>query len=209
MAVARRLRRVRPNPSLEPGTSTGLALGPRGAAGLCSASRAKHQSASGPSAQTLGRMRTIVLLALVACSSQAPANELQPQVASAAKRFYPNAQWQPSSVVTGNFTCRGQKEHAVLGTSPSEIVVAVFVRGLNSKPELLQYSTSARSPNSAILTVEDLDFDAKEFQEQIGPLPEGLKPSKSCVGLNMSDQMIDSAHIYWNRKARRFEDWVR
>jgi hypothetical protein len=44
-----------PNPSLEPGTSTGLALGPRGAAGLCSASRAKHQSGSGPSAQTLGR----------------------------------------------------------------------------------------------------------------------------------------------------------
>jgi hypothetical protein len=47
-------RQVLPNPSLEPGTSTGLALGPRGAAGLCSASRAKHHSGSGPSAQTLG-----------------------------------------------------------------------------------------------------------------------------------------------------------
>ena len=32
-----------------------MALGPRGAAGLCSASRAKRHSGSGPSAQTLGR----------------------------------------------------------------------------------------------------------------------------------------------------------
>ena len=37
------------------GTSTGMALGPRGAAGLCSASRAKRHSGVGPSAQTLGR----------------------------------------------------------------------------------------------------------------------------------------------------------
>ena len=36
------------------GTSTGMALGPRGAAGLCSASRAKRHSGVGPSAQTLG-----------------------------------------------------------------------------------------------------------------------------------------------------------
>ena len=45
---------VRPNPSLEPGTSTGKPLGPRSAAGLCCASRAKCLSGSGPSAQTLG-----------------------------------------------------------------------------------------------------------------------------------------------------------
>ena len=32
-----------------------MALGPRGAAGLCSASRAKRHAGSGPSAQTLGR----------------------------------------------------------------------------------------------------------------------------------------------------------
>ena len=36
-------------------TSTGMALGPRSAAGLCCASRAKRHSGSGPSAQTLGR----------------------------------------------------------------------------------------------------------------------------------------------------------
>ena len=36
------------------GTSTGMALGPRSAAGLCCASRAKHHPGSGPSARTLG-----------------------------------------------------------------------------------------------------------------------------------------------------------
>lgn len=154
-------------------------------------------------------MRTLFSLAIVLCCAQGQARELPTQVAAAAKRFYPAAQWQPTSVIAGNFTCQGRKEQAILGTSSSEIVVAVFVRGLNRKPNLLQYSTSVRFPTSAILTVEDLDFDGKDFEMEIGPLPEGLKPSKTCVGLNMSDQMIDSAHIYWNRKAKRFDDWVR
>ena len=47
-----------PNPSLV-GTATGKALGPRGAAGLCSASRAKRLPGVSPSAQTLGNASPI------------------------------------------------------------------------------------------------------------------------------------------------------
>jgi hypothetical protein len=39
-----------------------MALGPQGAAGLCSTSRAKRHSGSGPSAQTLGLMKRRLLL---------------------------------------------------------------------------------------------------------------------------------------------------
>ena len=45
-----------PNPSLER-TSTGMALGPRGSAGLSSASRPKHHAGSGPLSSNVGASR--------------------------------------------------------------------------------------------------------------------------------------------------------
>ena len=52
-----------------------------------------------------------------------------------------------------------------------------------------------------------LDSLADPFKSEVGELPEGLRPSRTCKGLNLSDGKVDSAHIYWNRKARRFDDW--
>lgn len=131
------------------------------------------------------------------------------EVAAAASNFFPAAVWQSASTINGDFSCHRRKEFAILGTSKKEIVVAVFLDGLKKKPKLLQYSAEIRSADSAVLTIESLDFKVEDFKKEIGPLPRGLIPSKTCVGLNMSDQLIDSAHIYWNRKARRFDDWVR
>ena len=133
----------------------------------------------------------------------------EPSIANAARKFYPSAMWRDQSIVKGNFSCRGKQEMAILGTSKTEIVVAVFLNGLSKKPELLKYSTSVRRPDSAILTVESLDFKFEDFEREVGSVPQGLLPSKTCMGLNMSDQLIDSAHIFWNRRARRFDDWVR
>lgn len=152
-------------------------------------------------------MRTLfaaLVVMVIACSATA-----SPEVASAAKKAYPKADWQAQSVIYGNFSCRGRNEIAILGTSKTEIVVAVFLNGLERKPEILRYSAKARAAESAVLTTEPLDFKVEDFEKEVGPLPEGLHPSKTCLGLNMSDQRIDSAHIYWNRKARRFDDWVR
>ena len=107
----------------------------------------------------------------------------------------------------GDFSCRGRKDRAILGTSKSEIVVAIFVDGLGRPPKVLRYSAGERDPTTAELTIEDLDFDPKRFKSEVGELPDGLRPSRTCKGLNLSDGKVDSAHIYWNRKARRFDDW--
>lgn len=109
----------------------------------------------------------------------------------------------------GDFSCRGKREVAILGTSPTEISVAVFLNGLSKKPELLQFSASRRNLETVMLATESLDFSVQEFEQEVGPLPEGLRPSKTCLGLTMGDQETDSAHVYWNRKARRFEGWSR
>jgi len=126
-------------------------------------------------------------------------------VERAAMKYLPGVDWQPRAVVSGNFSCHGRKERAILGVSASEILIAVFVNGLNMQPEVLRYSAKARSPKSAELKIEDLDYDPKEI---IGSDLDGFKRSKSCKGLNLSDGETDPAHIYWNHKSQRFEDWT-
>jgi hypothetical protein len=59
---------------------------------------------------------------------------------------------------------------------------------------------------SAELSIEDQDYNPKD---EIGVDLPGFMPSKKCKGLNLSDGRIDSAHIYWNHEANRFDDWVR
>jgi hypothetical protein len=95
---------------------------------------------------------------------------------------------------------------AILGASPSQIVVAVFLNGTNSRPEALRYPAKVRGPASATLQAESLDYDPKEDP---GYVLSGFQRSKTCKGLNLSDGKIDSAHIYWNHESLRFDDWVR
>ncbi len=130
-------------------------------------------------------------------------------VLSAAKTADRKVRWQDKSLLRGDFTCRGASEFAILGTTPTEIAIAVF-RPPSRKPlALLRFSGTARNPGAATLTIEPLDFDIKQLEQDIGFVPDGLQSSKTCLGLNLTDQEIDSAHIYWHRKNRRFESWSR
>ena len=130
----------------------------------------------------LGSAITHVLLA------QDPAS-----IEKAATKYVTRVAWRRHSIVSGNLTCQGRKEHAILGVSESEIVIAVFVNGLDTRPEVLRYSGKARNPKTAELKIEDLDYDPKEV---IGSDLDGFRGSKSCKGLNLSDGETDSAHIY-------------
>ena len=126
-------------------------------------------------------------------------------VDKAATKYVPGVAWQRRSIVSGNFSCHGRKEAAILGVSASEIVIAVFVNGLNVRPEVLRYSGKVRNPRTVELKIEGLDYDSKEIN---GSDLDGFKRSKSCKGLNLSDGEKDSAHIYWNHKSQRFDDWT-
>ena len=135
-------------------------------------------------------------------SAQAPA------ISAAATKFLPGVKWKQNAVVVGDFSCRGHQEHAILGANKSEIVVAIFLDSLTKPPKVLRYSASARDPSTSELTTEDLDFEPKQFETEVGYIPDGMHPSKTCKGLNLSDGKIDSAHIYWNHNAKQFSDWV-
>jgi hypothetical protein len=83
-------------------------------------------------------------------------------------------------------------------------VIAVFLNGLKRLPEILRYSSKARNAATAVLAVEDLDYDPPQA---LGYDLPGFQQSKTCKGLNLSDGETDSAHIYWNHKALRFGEW--
>jgi hypothetical protein len=127
-------------------------------------------------------------------------------VRRAANKYLPSAAWRADSVIFGDFTCSVGKQWAILGTDAIEILIAVFINGPRRKPEVLHYSGSARNASTAALSVEDLDFDPRN---EIGYDLPGFQRSKVCKGLNLSDGGVDSAHIYWNRQAKRFDDWSR
>jgi hypothetical protein len=83
-------------------------------------------------------------------------------------------------------------------------VIAVSLNGLKRRPEILRYSSKARNAATAVLAVEDLDYDPPQA---LGYDLPGFQQSKTCKGLNLSDGETDSAHIYWNHKALRFGEW--
>ena len=128
-------------------------------------------------------------------------------VKAAAERNIPGLTWQADSVLTGDFSCEGREQYAILGTNPSDIVIAVFLKGLDSKPEILHYSTKARRPADVKIKTESMDFKLDELKDEIGAIPEGMHTSKTCKGLNLSDDRTDSAHIYWNHVKHEFDDW--
>jgi hypothetical protein len=141
-------------------------------------------------------LSTLFLVLIAAETTSVPAS---------ASKFVPGVRWRGKSVLVADFSCRSRKEQAILGVTAKEIVVAVFLNGLAEKPEVLRYSATARDPNDVKLTLESLDYDPKD---DIGDL-DGFRRSRTCKGLNLSDDKIDSAHIYWNHDAKRFNDWVR
>jgi hypothetical protein len=125
-------------------------------------------------------------------------------IVSAANKFVPGITWHSESVISGDFTCHGHKEQAILGISQKEIIVAVFIDGLDTKPEILH--DKIHVPADAQLEIEGMDYDPKD---EIGATLEGFQRSKVCKGLKIDDGHTDSFHVYWNHKANEFNWWSR
>lgn len=128
-------------------------------------------------------------------------------VLAAAQRADATVAWQPQSLLSGNFTCRGATEYALLGTQPRAIVVAVFRAGATAPLQVLRFPEGDRAPEAAILLPESLDIDLQRLRRDIGQVPDGLQRSRTCMGLQMTDERVDSVHIYWHRQKQRFMAW--
>src|SRR5215471_3625237 len=81
-------------------------------------------------------------------------------IVSAANKYIPGVTWHSESVISGDFTCRGRIEQAILGITAQEIVIVVFINGLENRPEILR--DKVHTPADAELTIENLDYDPNE-----------------------------------------------
>jgi hypothetical protein len=152
------------------------------------------------------KFQIVISLSLVLFSQFVVAAGRESSIEAAAARYVPGASWRADSVVSGDFSCRGRMEQAILGADQTEIVVAVFLDGTNKRPQVLRYSAKVRNPLSTTLETEDLDYDPKE---DLGYGLPGFRRSKTCRGIKLNDGRTDSPHIYWNHNSHRFEDWLR
>lgn len=124
-------------------------------------------------------------------------------IVTAASTFAPKVSWRAASAVTADFTCEGRAEQAILGNTATEIVVAVFVHGIDQSPELLRYSTEMRDPAKVRMSLEPLTYRSKDAPD----LRKFHLPA-TCRGLRVDDGRIPPAHIYWNPETKQFADWV-
>ncbi|HEY0857885.1 MAG TPA: hypothetical protein VGE16_12550 [Albitalea sp.] len=165
----------------------------------------------GPTAWTrrLAMAGGFVVLALAGCAGEDTPSTSTPkaQVEAAARQAVPGMSWQ-GPVVTGDFSCRGRHEYALLGTSTSEVAVVVFAAEQAAPIGVLRFALANRGPASTVLSREDLDFAPADFERDVGPVPEGLLPSRTCLGLSVGDGRGAATHIYWNRHAKRFATWT-
>lgn len=144
------------------------------------------------------------VLAALACHLAAAADA---DVKAAASRSVVDVSWQETSVLTGDFSCAGTQQFAILGTSLKEIVVAVFKDGLAQAPEVLRFDSEARKAAEAKIRLEDSSLTLDEVKILAGAVPSGYQPSSTCKGVRLSDDASDAAHIYWDHDAKRFDSW--
>ncbi len=159
--------------------------------------------------RTLGVMNrsTLALVALLACT-QANASPLdRERLATTAAKFFPKVVWSSTSIIEAEFSCRGRREFAILGKTEGSLFVAIFTRGVQSKPTVLTFSSARRDSHSIGIASEDMDFDPKGVDDDLGPPPKGMRPSKTCKGIALSDGDTDATHIYWNHQKKRFDSW--
>ena len=120
-----------------------------------------------------------------------------------------DVRWSVNSTVFGDFTCRGQRDMALYGTSESSgFVVMIQPSRKGAKPSYLVFATRGREPKNVRLAAEGLDFaDDVAFKKEVTFVAPGLQSSKTCQGLTLGDGETDAHHIYWNRDKKAFQAW--
>ena len=150
-------------------------------------------------------------LLVVACSALfGVAHATEPSTASviaAAKRFSPGTNWFAKSVTTGDFTCKGRTQQAILGRSRSGLVVAIFTKHIGSRPDLLRFEPDLRAAEEPELQVDDLHFEDEELWKEVSSLAPGLRKSGTCKGLSIHGGERDALHIFWDLSRTRLETW--
>lgn len=156
----------------------------------------------------LGRMQKLALLAYLCLALTPVLGAEVTDFAKSLKSSHPGVRWEEKRLLKGDLTCRGRQDMALLGTQDSRVWVAILAGSVHKRPIVLQIDSALLAAQTT-LSIESQDFEMGTGEPgDVGPLP-GFKRSKTCKGLKLDDDRIDSVHIYWNRIEGRFQTWQR
>jgi hypothetical protein len=154
------------------------------------------------------KRHSITLVLLLLAGTSPAIGEESADLVRAVKNSHPMVLWQAHRVLKANLTCLGHQDLAVLGTEETRTIIAILAKGRSKRPIVLEIDSDL-SAASVTFTVESQDFEIGDGKHgDVAPLP-GFKRSKTCKGLRLDDDRIDSVHIYWNRAESRFQTWQR
>lgn len=128
------------------------------------------------------------------------------------KKHLPTVKWDEKSIMSADVNCDGKTDHGILGYEKSVLYLMLVLGDVSESSTVDTLAIGLGEPSSqnhlcgktAQLNLESQEYD---LAEDLGENPEGFKKSKICKGLNVSDGMCDSFHIYWNHKTNSLDSW--
>lgn len=139
-------------------------------------------------------------------------NSLNVLVIQIGKKHFPTVKWDEKSIVRADINCDGKTDFAILGYETDVLYAMVILGDLSQTSNVDTLAIGLGNPSSqshlcgkkAELNLESQEYD---LTEELGENPEGFKKSKICKGLNVSDGLCDSFHLYWNHKTNSLGSW--
>ncbi len=163
------------------------------------------------------RKKLIMTLVLLFCGTSALAQK-SVTTFNLLKQKYPAVKWNSKSLIKGDFDYDGVIDYALRGRKGTLFVVGIVKGNLTNKSKhwTLQFGEDAGdqgslcSVKSAVITLDDIDKDYKEFaSDYLEPdYAKRLKAvPKNSKGITVADGACDSFHIFWDKKVKEFTWW--
>ncbi len=116
----------------------------------------------------------------------------------------PEAKWKTKSLLRGDFDLDGGEDYALLGFEKDRVVVGVVQGPPNADKGGVWTLDFPWDGGEDALCSKKAKITPEPLAENPGPKAE--HPRKG-LGINLSDDLCDAFHIYWNPQRRTFEWW--
>lgn len=126
---------------------------------------------------------------------------------AAVQKARPDGVWNGKSVIRGDFDCDGREAVAILGSTETAVLLAVFSAGQVAHPDILSFSESRLDPATTQIQIEPLNVSKTGFGEMFGEPLTGYVASRECKGILLQDDEKDPVHVFWNRSSNKLDFW--
>lgn len=120
------------------------------------------------------------------------------------KQRHPEAKWKTKSLLRGDFDLDGGKDYALLGFEKDRAVVGIVHGPVNADQGGVWILDFPWNGGEDALCSKKATIAIEPLAENPGPKAE--HPRKG-LGINLSDDLCDAFHIYWNPRKQTFEWW--